>query len=138
MLDFGGAYFHVFAALEHAQQQGLRLEGQFGDFVEEDGAAVGFFEITAAVVDGAGEGAFDVAEELGVDGPFRDAAAVDGDELAVPPAAVLMDDLRNVLLADAALARNEDGEVGLRKLHGRLEREVEGRIVADDVELVFQ
>ncbi|BCR22636.1 hypothetical protein KAM429_31930 [Aquipseudomonas alcaligenes] len=50
------------AALQHAQQLGLHRQRQFTDFVEQQGAAVGQLELTAALATGAGEGAAHMAE----------------------------------------------------------------------------
>ena len=53
-----------FALLQNAQEFGLQLDRNFADFVEEDRAAMGQFEAADALRDGAGEGAFFVAEQL--------------------------------------------------------------------------
>ncbi len=49
--------------LQHAQDLGLRLQAHGADFVEEERAAIGNFEQAFLAGDGAGERAFDVAEE---------------------------------------------------------------------------
>ena len=138
LLHLGGADLHVFAVLQHAQQQRLRLLGELADLVEEEGAAVGLLEIALALADRAGEGALLVAEELGVDGAFGDGAAVDGQVFPGPAAAVLVDDLGDVLLADAALACDQDGQVRGGHGDGRLQGTVQPGIVADDVEFIFE
>ena len=53
-----------FALLQNAQQLGLRGGVQIADFIEEDRAAVGQFELASARGDGAGERALLVAEQL--------------------------------------------------------------------------
>ena len=60
----GAAEAHEFALLDDAKQFGLRFRADGADFVEEDGALIGDFEETFFGGDGAGECAFDVAEEL--------------------------------------------------------------------------
>ena len=50
--------------LQDAQQLDLQLGAHAGDFVEEDGAAVGRLETAGLVVDGPGERSLDVAEQL--------------------------------------------------------------------------
>ena len=55
------------AAFQHAQQLGLHRLGQLADFVEEDRAAVGHFEQADAMLVGAGERAFAMAEQLAFD-----------------------------------------------------------------------
>ena len=54
----------TFALLQHAEELGLNLEGDFTDLVEEDRAAVGQLEAAEAFGEGAGEGAFFMAEQL--------------------------------------------------------------------------
>jgi hypothetical protein len=65
-------------ALEHAQELGLQLERQLGDLVEEQRAAVG--ELNSGpgdVLDGAGERALGVAEQLALEQVGRQRRAVD-------------------------------------------------------------
>ena len=64
------------AFLQHAQQSRLGFQRQFADFVEEQGAAVGRFHQAGTPGAGAGEGAFLVAEQLGLDQGFRNGRAV--------------------------------------------------------------
>ena len=52
--------------LDRAQQLHLHLQRQVGDLVEEERAAVRGLEEAVAVGERAGEGAFAVAEELGL------------------------------------------------------------------------
>ena len=54
------------ALLQHAQELGLDRRRQLADLVEQDGAAVGLAEQARARLDGAGEGALGVAEQLGL------------------------------------------------------------------------
>ena len=50
------------AFLDGAQQLGLQAHIHFADFVQQQGAAIGFFELADAPRDGAGEGALLMAE----------------------------------------------------------------------------
>ena len=68
------------ALLEHAQQLGLGLEGHLADLVEEERAAVGQLEAADASVDGAGERALLVAEQLALDESGGQGGAVDLDQ----------------------------------------------------------
>ena len=71
--------------LKKAQQVGLQLHRQIADFIEEQGAAVGRLNTSDLALVGAGERAFFVAEQLGLDQVFRDGAAIDRDKrLGVP------------------------------------------------------
>src|SRR4030042_6647995 len=60
----------------------------------------------------AGEGAAQVAEELGLEQPLRQRPAVHGDEGAGGARAVAVDGAGHELLAGAGLAGHEDGGVG--------------------------
>ncbi len=68
------------ARLQRAQQLGLLVEGHVGDFVEEEGAAVGHLEPADAVGLGVGECALDVAEELAGEDAVGQPADVDRDQ----------------------------------------------------------
>ena len=100
------------AGLEGAQEAGLEVEREGVELVEEEGAAVGPGEGAAAGLQGAGEGAADVAEELALDEVLREGAAVDGDEGAAPARAGVVDRPGGELLAGAGLALEQDGDVG--------------------------
>ena len=67
------------AVLEEAQQLGLERPAHVADFVQEDGAAVGFLDAAGFLLQGAGEGAFFVAEQLAFQQRFGDGGAVDAD-----------------------------------------------------------
>ena len=66
--------------LKRAQEFGLQVEGKLADFVEEERAFVGEFEAADLARDGAGEGAFLVAEEFAFDQAGGNGGAVDLDE----------------------------------------------------------
>src|SRR4051794_7223535 len=68
------------AFFEHAQQLDLELDRHLRDFVEEDRAALGHFEVALAAFDCVREGALLVAEDLGLDQRRRDRPAVERDE----------------------------------------------------------
>src|SRR5262249_10913637 len=69
--------------LENAQQFHLDGEGQVGDLVEEDRAAVGNLELSGARFDGAGKRAAFVSEQLAFGEVGRDGRAVDAHHRAV-------------------------------------------------------
>ncbi len=66
--------------LEGAVQAALKIEGEFADFVEEEGATVGGGEQADLGAGGAGIGAFGVAEEFAFDHGGGEGAAVDWKE----------------------------------------------------------
>ena len=73
------------AVLQHVQEFHLRRKRQVADFVEEDRAAVGQFELAHARLLGVGKSAAFVAEEFAFQQRFRQRRAVHLDErLAVP------------------------------------------------------
>ncbi len=109
-----GADLLQLAGLQEPQQQALHAQRHLADFVEEDGAAVGHLELALLVAIGAGEAALHVAEELGLEQRFGQAGAVDGDHGAGGTRAPLMDRVRDELLADAALAGDQDLRIGAR------------------------
>src|SRR6266849_4304053 len=129
---FGAAETHEFAFLNNAQELGLRFGTDGGDFVEKDGALIGDFEETLFGSDGAGEGAFDVSEELRFEKVHGDRAGIHGHKGFVGASGGGVNRLGDELLARTALAANEDG--GARRSH--LGNEVQERLhlvaLADD------
>ena len=118
LLHLGRADLDEFTRLEHAQQAGLGGQRQLGHLVQEQGAAVGLFEITLAGLCGAGKGPFLVTEQLGIYGPLRYCAAVYRQVYIMFAGAVEMDNLGYELLAHAALAGDQHRQVGLGHLEG--------------------
>ena len=120
--------------LQNAEQADLRLEREFADLVEEDRPAVRLFEVARAPLDAAGVRPFLRPEQLGLDQPFGDRAAVDDDERLVPAAAERVDEIREQLLPDAALTFEEYGDVGAGNLARAVKHAPEFGRVADDAE----
>ncbi|MNF52882.1 hypothetical protein D3C84_342430 [compost metagenome] len=100
------------AVLQHAQQLGLQGQRQLADLVEEQGALVGHLELAGAVVDGAGEGALDVAEQLALGHRLGQRRAVEVDQRMVGARRGQVDGLGHQLLADPGLAHDQHVEVG--------------------------
>src|SRR5262249_44951271 len=86
-------------AVKHAEQLHLRVEGQLAHLVQKDGAAVGELEAADSLLDRASEGAFDVSEQLALDKPWRDGAAVHLDQRPVASSAAAVHGPREQLLA---------------------------------------
>ncbi|MNR00641.1 hypothetical protein D3C85_1164200 [compost metagenome] len=101
------AQAHHFALLQHAQQLDLDRHRQVADLVEEQGAAVGFFEPAGLGAEGAGECAFFVTEQLGLDQRFGKRPAVDRHERLVAPAAQVVDVAGHQLFAGAGFADDQ-------------------------------
>ena len=132
----GGTHGDDLAVLEHTQQLHLHRQGQLANLVEENGAAVGLLEIAFAVLFGTGESPFHMAEQLALDGAFGYGAAVHGNQSAplfgMFAQAVLVDDAREDVFAHAALAGDEDAEVGGGHLDGLVDGKEQFGVVADN------
>ena len=137
LLHLGGPDLDELAGLQDTQQAYLGRLGQLSHLVEEEGSAVGFFKIALPGLDGTGERALLMAEQFGIDGPFGDTAAVEGEVYVMFAGTELVDDLRNDLLAHAALTGNQHGQVRGGDLTGDFDGAVELRIVADDTETLL-
>jgi len=127
-----GADADDLALLEDAEELDLGGEGHVADFVEQEGAAVGVLEASESGFGGAGEGALGVAEELALEDALGQGAAVEGDEAALAPPAVVVEGAGDELLACAALAVDEDGGVGGGDLAECVEGAEHAGVVADD------
>ncbi len=71
------------AIFQKSQQLGLKGLAHIGDFVQENGAAIGLFDAAVFLFDGAGERAAFVAEELAFQKSFRNGGAIDADVVEV-------------------------------------------------------
>ena len=95
--------------------------------------ALGELDLADAVVDGAGERAALVAEELALEERVREGGAVDGDEAAALALALEVDGARRELLAGARLAVDEHRGVVLRQHADGLEDLVHRLVAAHHV-----
>lgn len=102
--DAGEGFF-----FDEAEKFDLDGEGDFGNFVEEQGATGGTFEVAGFGGEGSGEGSFFVAEEFGFEKGFREAGAGEGDEGLLLTRAVVVDDFGGEGFADPGGASDEDG-----------------------------
>ena len=124
-----------FVLLQNAQQLGLKRQGNFGDFVEEQRAAVGQLEAALALHRRAGEGAFFVAEEFALEEVFRHGGAVDLDIGLVLAQAFFVQRAGDDFLARAAFALDQHGGIGrgdlqdpfLHSIHLRADDEQGGK-----------
>ena len=92
------------ALLEDAEELGLGLQGQLADLIQEEAPAVGQLEAADPPGEGAGEGAFLVAEQLALDQSRGQGGAVELDQRLGRAAAVGVDRPRDQLLAGPRLA----------------------------------
>lgn len=94
--------------LEESEEEALCGEGKVSDFVEEEGAAMGFFDDTGGVVVGTGEGAFGIAEKAGFEEWFADDVAVEGNEGFVGAFGEAVEEDSDGFFAGAAFAEDDD------------------------------
>ena len=107
------AHLRQFAFLQYAQQFYLGLKRQLAHFVEKKCAAVRELDSSGLASQSAGEGSAHIAEEFGLDQIPGNGTAVDSDERAVVPAAVVMDRAGNQLFSGTGLSLDEDRRVAL-------------------------
>ena len=105
------------ALLQHAQQLDLDVRVHVADLVEEQRAAVGPLEAPLLARRRAGERPFLVAEQLRLDQRVGQRRAADLHERLGCALRVVVDRLRDQLLAGARLAADQHRGVGARDLH---------------------
>ena len=76
----GVAHRPHFLVLQHAQQFALRVDGHLGDFIQEQGAALGLAEQSLPVGVGTRESAFLGAKQFAFDQLARQRGAIDLDD----------------------------------------------------------
>jgi len=108
------------AVLQHVEQLGLQGRLQLRDFVQEDRAAVGLFELADPRGRRAGERTLLVAEQLALQQLGGQRGAVDADHRVRVPRRALVDRARHQFLPDAAVAADQHGDVAVGHLldHG--------------------
>ncbi len=106
------AHRRHFVLLDGPQQFHLHGERHVADFVQEHGAAVGQLEQTLPRLLGPRERAADVAEQLALDHALAERGQTRRQKRSVLAAAVPMNGLGDQLLAGAAFARDQHGNIG--------------------------
>src|SRR5262249_17908088 len=92
----------------------LHPQRHFADFIQENRAGVGKFELARLVAIGASKAALHVAEQLRFEERLRKAGTVDGNEGPIRARASRMDRTRDQLLANAAFPGDQDLRVRSR------------------------
>ena len=118
--------------LQEAQQLDLHRQRHVADFVEEEGAAIGALDLADGLLDGAGEGALFMAEQFTFEQGLGDRGAVDRDERLLRAVAHAVDGMCQHLLAGAALAEQQNRDVGGRDLLDRAQDAGHLRARCDD------
>ena len=118
--------------LQHTEKLRLHRQAHLADLIKEDGALVGELEATPPLRHRAGERALLMAEELGLEERLRQGGARHLHHRARAAVGVVVERLRDQLLAGAALAGHENGRIRLRDLADRLVDLLHRRGVAHD------
>lgn len=100
------------AVLNDAKELGLDVERKFGDFVEEEGAAISVFEEAGFVGGSSGESALGMTEQVGFGERFGNGGAVDGDDVLGGARAEAMDEMSEAFFTGAGFSGEEDRERG--------------------------
>ncbi|EFQ61796.1 hypothetical protein PFWH6_4198 [Pseudomonas fluorescens WH6] len=116
-----------FALLQHPQQFGLQAQGHLRDFIEQDRAAVGLFELARLGGDGTGERAFFVTEQRRFEHVVGDRRAVDGDERLLGAGRLLVDIPRKHLFTGTRFAGNQHRGITARHPSRQLQQLRTGR-----------
>src|SRR6185436_7786492 len=107
--------------LQDTEQLHLRRQVDVADLVEKQRAAVRQLEAALLARFGAGEGAFLVAEQLGLDQAVGQRGAADFDERLLRAQRAVVDGVGDQLLAGARLAADQHGRAGAGDLRDLLE-----------------
>ncbi len=97
--------------MQHAQQLGLHGQRQLTHFIQEQGAAIGQFELAPALVQRAGKGAAHMPEQFAFDQGLGQGGAVEADQRFVGARRGGVDRLGHQLLADPGFAGDQHGQV---------------------------
>ncbi|MNS56821.1 hypothetical protein D3C72_896930 [compost metagenome] len=116
------------ALLQHTQQFGLQAEGHFGDFVEQQRATVGLFELAGLCGNGARERTLLVAEQRGFEHVVRDRRAVNRDERLTGAMGLLMNVTRQHFFTGAGFARDQHRGIAARHPRCQLQQLRTGRL----------
>src|SRR5260370_38263209 len=92
--------------LQNTQKFGLKLQGNIGDFIEEERSFVSQFETPELLRDSAGEGAPLVSEQFGFEQSGGDGGAIDLHKCAVAAGNQIVPGPRNPFLARAGFSGN--------------------------------
>src|SRR5262249_53492936 len=94
----------VFRVLENVQQFRLEMRAHFTDLIQEQRAALSQLEFAGLLIEGAGECAFLVTEQLGLQKLVRQSRTVDLDERLIFAARASVDESREHFFPDSGFA----------------------------------
>jgi hypothetical protein len=107
----GAAQPFEFPLLQNAKKLSLKAGRDIADLIQEKRSMIGCLKASHALCDGAGEGAFLVAEEFALKQAFGDSRAIQADEWAATPAAELVNQACEQFFACTSLAVDNDGRI---------------------------
>jgi hypothetical protein len=123
----------VLALLQHAEELGLQIRRHLADLVQQKRPALRLLEQPVLVGHGARERSAPVAEQFRLDEVLRDRRAVDLDERALRPPAVVVQRVGDELLARAVFALNQDVGLGIGHRGHQVEQLAHLAAAPDDV-----
>src|SRR5439155_10955501 len=123
----------ILAFLKYTEQLGLQVWRHLADLVQEQRAPLRHLKEPFLVSGRAGERPLLVAEQLGFNQIFGNRRAVDLDERALRPLAVVMNRVGNELLAGSVLPLDQDVRIPAGHAFDQLEHFVHLLALADDV-----
>ena len=118
---------------QRAEDLGLKRQRQLADLVEKQRAAMRELEFPGLAIGRAGERAFLVAKELGLEQVLRNRGTVDGDKRPFRTRAEHVQRPRKQFLARPAFAFEQHRRIGRRRAVERERDLLEFRILADDL-----
>ncbi|MNN13033.1 hypothetical protein D3C81_1260500 [compost metagenome] len=121
--------------LQHAQQLDLLRQRHALDLVEEQGAAVGMFQLADALALGAGERAALMTEQLAFEQLLGDRRAVEGDEGLAGPWPEVVQAARDQFLAAAGFAADQHVDRRRRQIQHLPAQGLQGRGDAEQARL---
>jgi len=131
-----GADFLDLAGLKESQQQPLHTDRHLADFVEQDRAGAGDFELTRLVAVRAGEAPLHVTEQLRFEQRVGQSCAVHGNERLGGARTRRVEGLRDELLPAPALTGDQDLRIRSRDAPHRVAQLGERGTVSDQDRLI--
>jgi hypothetical protein len=123
---------------QDAEKLGLLAKGDVGDLIKKQRAAVGQLKAADAIGARISERSLDVAEDLALEGAFRKAAGIDGNERPGGAGRGSVEKLGDDLLAGAVLAGDEHVGIGGADLGDQLEDGLHRRRAGNELRHAFR
>src|ERR1043165_6057261 len=123
------------AVLQHAQQFHLCRQAHLADFIEKQRAAIRFFEAPTTQRARVSKRAFLVSEQLGFEQRFGNRAAVELDVRMILASGIVVNQVREQLLARARFAFDQNRRLRVRNTQCQLEGATYRGSLTDDARL---